>query len=160
MYHDNIDPDETVSARDMLSARLSLQWEFEDWRGKLDPSCLIIVGDDLNNLFVGSSNALRFRLILSIHYYRLVMLINAPVVVKVLSEALDAQLSGHNVDSLLEHAMPVLRHELGALQNLHQVICTILNFESVFLDQNDAWWLCNYTSECKQNSHGYYQIPC
>jgi len=149
MYHDNIDADESSSLQDMLSTRLSLQWVCENWRQKMDPSCLVIASHELSNLSAVSGNALRFRLVLSVHYYRLMLLINAPVMLKVLSEPLSTPLPGHEVGSLLEHAVPVLKHEFSILRDLHQVMCTILNFEDVFLDWNAAWWLCNYTSEYK-----------
>ncbi|KIX03160.1 uncharacterized protein Z518_06711 [Rhinocladiella mackenziei CBS 650.93] len=148
LYNDNVESDEPTRIQDIIAQRLSLQWELDGWRQHADPSCQVISGSELD---WGSpsfpSDNFRFRLVLSAHYYRAVMLINAPVIIHVLSETVHTQRPKQDSDLVSEHVVVIVRHDFKVVRELHQIIQTMSTYDERFLDQSNAWWLCNYTSQ-------------
>lgn len=151
MYYDNIDTNEPSSAEALISTRTTFQWQLEAWRRGVSPACRIMTGDGLST-DTASTDTERFRFVLSIHYYRAVLLLNAPALLAVLRETMDST-AADDWNSLLEHAVPIVRHEFSALRDLHQIMSATLAKGRSFLDQNNAWWLCNYTCKLEISSY-------
>jgi len=150
LYHDNIDTCEPIGAEALISTRTTFQWRLEEWRRGVNTGCRIMAGAELN-AETASNDIERFRFVLSIHYYRAVLLLNAPALLAIMRETMDSRAS-NDWTSLLEHAVPIVRHEFGALRDLHQVMSYTLARGHSFLDQNNAWWLCNYTCKLRNMS--------
>lgn len=142
VYHDNID-DEPVSARMLLASRSSIHWQLTSWREEAAKSFPILAQGDLVLTSSTISDSTRLRLILSIHFYRAVLLVNGPVILAVLRKTMCEELP-----DLLENIVPIVRHEFTTIRNLHYVLSTALSHPRGFLDQNAAWFLCNYTCMC------------
>ncbi|KAK5079948.1 hypothetical protein LTR70_009104 [Exophiala xenobiotica] len=143
MYHDNIDINEPSGAEALISTRTTFQWQLEAWRRGVNPAYHIMTGDGLIT-GTASTDTERFRFVLSIHYYRAVLILNAPALLAVLRETMDITVAD-DWKALLEHAVPIVRHEFSALRDLHGIMSATLAKGRSFLDQNNAWWLCNYT---------------
>lgn len=154
MYQDNIALDEPCNIHNLFNTRLQLQWQFESWRDKLGLECSLLTTDELDRNQSINGNSLRFRLNLSIHYYRVVLLMNGPVLIALMKETRYGS-QDRSAEVLLEQAVPIIRQHFGTLRDLHSVMKAVLSYDSTFLDQNNAWWLCNYTGQqsltCCQN---------
>lgn len=145
LYNDNIDIEEPISAQSILAKRLPIHWQLENWRRQLGAKYRIISNDELALASAALSDDDRFRLVLSVHYYRIAILVNGPALVHVLSETLHKLHSSEDCEMLLENVVPVIRNEFSALRDLHKTVSTVLSLDQSFLDSNGVWFLLNYT---------------
>lgn len=145
MYSDNIEIMESISAAELISARMPLQWQLQDWCRKVPVSCRVLTTDMLN-IDASAIGRSHFCLFLSIHYYRASLWLNAPALLA-LSRQTPEEINLDDQQSLLEHAVPIVRYEFSTLQILQKIMTITIGRGTVFLDENSVWWLCNYTCE-------------
>ena len=147
LYDHNIESNEELSTQDVLSARLQLSWELQKWRDASSSFVTILSDEPLLEWTLTSFDTIRFQIILSIFYYRTVLLINAPVLVRVLDKALRDQNNLEEFKLLLESAIPAIETDFFAAQQLQRIIQELATSSDQFIDRNALWYVCNYTSE-------------
>lgn len=164
MYEDNIETENSLSVWDLMKSRLKLFQDFEQWRHGLDPSFAPLHDDTLKGVLVSNSNISHFRLALSIHYFRALMLLNGPVLTKLLDCAVSESVSEAESQMLFEQCIPVIRHETSLLQDAHKVLFVSSTKGESFLDQSNAWWLCNHAGKWDLHHNDvfvdFHQLQC
>lgn len=146
LYTDNIEPESPTSLQDMLAKRLPLVWELENWRQGLDNSFEIISAFGFKrSVQLLQPDTLRFQLVLSASYYRVMMLVDAPILVQFLSESVNGHKLQGDSDLMSDHIVPIVKHGFRTARELHHVIKIMSTNDEMFLDQTATWWMCSYT---------------
>ncbi|KAH7030054.1 fungal-specific transcription factor domain-containing protein [Macrophomina phaseolina] len=146
LYDHNIGTSGGMSLQATVIQRLQLLSKLDDWRRQSSPFFDILKTTELGTCSPPSYESNRFQILLSIQYYKTVLLINSAVLaVLVYGTSTGAPHESHN--SLpLEYTMPVIREDFTAARNLDRIIHCITTRGGSFLDSNATWWTCNYTS--------------
>lgn len=144
LYEDNIERGEIPDVWVALNSRLLLLQRLEQWRCGLDQSLLLVDPSEPGNSSETTNASFRFRLSLSIHYYRASLLLNGSVMTNLLELVVNENLTGKQ-STLLDQCIPLIKHELLALQNTHKVFCLVLRQGESFINQNNMWWTCSHT---------------
>ncbi|KAL2292562.1 hypothetical protein FJTKL_09510 [Diaporthe vaccinii] len=146
LYDYNIDGLSHRSPREVMTARLDLAMQLDEWCQNLGHSMQVL---QHFNTIVWSPETLdlmRWSIILSIHYYFNSLLINAPILTIALAETqkhwpLDAP------SSMLQDATKhVLRSDFDAAKKLQTLIHGLHSFGGPFIHSNAVWFLCNYST--------------
>ncbi|KAF1922260.1 uncharacterized protein M421DRAFT_379949 [Didymella exigua CBS 183.55] len=145
MYQHNIEREESLSTWTLLATRLKLFHLFEEWNRKLDPGLELITPQEVSTILSSQRVEDRFRLSLTMHYYRALILLNGPVLTQVLDIAIGSSHTNAEAVPFVEHCLPTLRSDFVALENMHQIL-SVLSQSEDFLNQNNMWWLCNHAS--------------
>lgn len=147
MYDYNIESLAEISTQELLGGRLQLSWELEKWRESTSSFVNIISDVHLAQWMSTSYDAIRFQICLSIFYYRTVLLVNAPLLLRVLNEALKDGHDDKEFMLLLESAIPAFKTDFLAAQQLQRIIEAIATCSEQFIERNALWYICNYTSK-------------
>jgi len=107
---------------------------------------------DLSELSSSTSDAVRFQIMLSLHYYRVSLLINEPILTRILSAIIDSQTNEREIAMILDDALPAAKNDYIAAKCLQAIINSICVQLEPFLNRNGAWWICNYTSKGSDTS--------
>lgn len=146
LYNDNIEPETPTSLQDMIAQRLPLVWELEKWRQSLDTSFEIVSGFNFKrSAQLLQPDTLRFQLVLSASYYRVMMLVDAPILVQFLGESVNGHKMQGDSDLMSDHIVPMVKHGFRTARELHHVIKIMSTNDEMFLDQTVTWWMCSYT---------------
>lgn len=145
MYEENIEREEPMSIWTLLSSRLQSFRQFEEWRCSLDHRVRPLTGEELDTLLTTQSDITWFRLSLSIHWYRALVILNGPVLTRLLDLAVNDSRLGDDANTIFDQCAPIVKHEFTILHNLQDCLSAVLARGDGFIDQNNAWWLCNHT---------------
>lgn len=148
LYNNNNDILEQRRAQELLQIRNKLVQRLQSWRETILEFGGLIPNSELQALGNGFFDVHRFRVLLSVHYYRLSMLMNWPVIITFLENIVEDQNICY-LDLSLSWAdfLPVINNDWQAVEELGAVIRSITVAPGFFLHSNAAWFICNYT--CK-----------
>jgi len=135
MSYPNID---TIVVR-----RLELQLDLERWRMSSERTWRILTGPELRGKPKNSLEALRFEILLSIHYYRTLMLINRPLITSILKCWITD--SEPVPETMVETVLPVLQIDFTAAKQLATIVQAVVASGGGFLHRYGAWFLANYS---------------
>jgi hypothetical protein len=154
LYNHNIDSVSEDSLHDLISKRLQLAWQLKEWRQSLSSTFSIVPAAELTNMSSALLEAKRFQVLLSIRYYRILLLIDCPLLTAFLNLVTEARKNEIDFDFLLEAVTPVVKNDLVAANELREIIHTVTLNAETFLDRNAAWFMCNYASklECPKRT--------
>jgi hypothetical protein len=142
LYDHNIDT--TYSAIDkILVRRLELQLDLERWRMSSAIAWRLLTVPELHGKPRNSFEAMRFDILLSLHYYRTRMLINRPVITSILKSWITD--SEPVPETVVEVVLPVLQNDFTAAKELAGIIQVVQNSGGRFLHHYGAWFLANYS---------------
>ena len=144
----NFESAEALDIQEIIPRRLRLSYQLEKWRQDISPFCTILSEHDLGLLSPSTNDAVRFQIMLSIHYYRVALLINGPVLTRILAESFDGKRNERRFVLILDDALPAVKNDYLAAKCLQTIIHSLCTQMEPFLNRNGAWWICNYTSEC------------
>jgi hypothetical protein len=147
LYDHNIEPLGPLNLQELVTKRLQFSWQLDKWRESLSSTSDVISASELKESVSASYDAKRFQILLSIQYYRLLLLVNFPLLTAFLSLVIKERKSEREFTFLLEAAVPVVKNDLMAANELRGIIHAITTCVKPFLDRNAAWWTCNYTSK-------------
>lgn len=147
MYGYNIETHTEMPTSELLVGRLQLSWELEKWRENTSSFPGILSDAQLAQRSPTSYDSIRFQLSLSIFYYQTLLLVNAPLLIRVLNEALKDRHNDRDFMLLLESAIPAIKTDLLSAQQLQRIIEAIAMNSEQFVDRNALWYICNYTSK-------------
>jgi hypothetical protein len=158
LYNDNAEGPQLTDIYKLTIKRLQISGRLEEWRQTLSSmGGLVSTSELIPDASVIPDTALRLRILLTIQYYRIYMLINYPVLAAVLEQLLKAQNSEDEraVAFLRETTIPVVKSDWLAAKELCRIIHAVSTAtSSPFLDPSTDWWTCNYTSESFSPSWG------
>lgn len=148
LYDCNIDGQCRLSSREVMTKRLDLSIQIDEWCRNLDSSMQIL--QDINTAvwLLETLESERWSIILSTHYHFTNLLINAPVLTMALAEISRHSESpmGVPTSTLHESAKKVLRDDFESAKRLQNIVQYLCSLEGPFLHCNAIWFICNYSS--------------
>lgn len=89
----------------------------------------------------------RHAVLLSLYYYRVTVLVNAPLLLALLRHVSTPAADPIDSGVHAKVAVSILQTYLQTINDFHNLLCAILRIQRSFLRRNAVWWLCNYMSE-------------
>lgn len=183
IYGSNIGGLSELEPREFVSRTMDLVFQLQAWRASIQPSSFSIwpppeneQSDSMYNWSTSKFQSERYSLCLSVYYYKTMMIVCAPLLMRVLEEVTDSAGSSssgsHGVHGatignnhnrshstkpmqapatpssslLLEMAVPVLRKELHAVAAYQRIATSLMHRNPSFFKINAIWWVCNFNS--------------
>lgn len=84
----------------------------------------------------------KYEALLSIHYYRTVLLVNGPLLSSVLERS--ALPDSDDSDILQDVSVSMLKRDFAATKELSEMLSFISRGNPAFFGCNAIWWMCNY----------------
>lgn len=165
LYHNNVGCAGTTTDLTSLTCHvLQLQENLDTWKNKLDPSLHLI---DFHHPLpqVGSTNRLngKFRVVLTLRYHNLNILLHRPILSLALSMLRDNDSDTASSLSALSSAVirAVVESSIQSAMQIIDLVHTIMHAEGIQRDLLGAWWFALYYSEssprsfscCGRNGH-------
>ncbi|KAK7414051.1 hypothetical protein QQX98_007083 [Neonectria punicea] len=120
--------------------------KLEQWRGHNTHFAILNSKSDIDSWSPETFQAQAHVLLLSIYYYRNIMLVSAPILMATLEQVTN-HASGDDAPSMLKDiSASVLRRDWKAIQEFQRILSAILRRSRVFLKGNAVWWVCNFTA--------------
>ncbi|KAK5046124.1 hypothetical protein LTR84_008581 [Exophiala bonariae] len=142
LYDHNIDSAKS-SIDNLLVRRLELQLELERWRISTAGSWKLLTGAELHGKPKSTYESLRFEILLSIHYYRTLMLINRPLITSILKSWItELSLVPETTTAVV---LPIVQNDFTAAKELVGIVQAIESSGTSFLHRYGAWFLANYS---------------
>lgn len=159
LYDFNIDDPHRRSSREIMTARLDLVMELDEWSQKLHyPMTVLEYSPDiwerlpLTSWHWDPESSIRWNIILSTYYYFSKLLVNAPVLTMALAEA-QRFWPRHIYSSMLrEFFIQVFRDDFESAKNLQKLVHGMNSHGRLFIQEHALWFLCNYSST-------FYRFP-
>ncbi|CZR63519.1 uncharacterized protein PAC_13416 [Phialocephala subalpina] len=146
LYDYNIESLTPFTLDELIIKRIQLSSMLEQWReNSSSSSCHILAETDFGKWTLSSYSTNRFNILLSIQYYAMILLINGPILARLLQEGVQSRQHGRETMLLLETMIPMIKNDLSAAKELRELIHIAVTCSETFLDFNGAWWMCNYT---------------
>jgi hypothetical protein len=145
MYDFNISSANRLEYDDLVAKTLNLSRRIDSWRKSCSPFQVPL--KDPNSRVSVSSNfgPEKYEVLLSIHYYRAILLVNEPLLIGALERS--APSNGHSPGILQDVATSLLIRDFAAAKELSEILSCIVRFDFAFLRRNAIWWICNYGGE-------------
>jgi hypothetical protein len=139
----NIDTSCHISIESLVGKTLELSLRLERWRNDALPFTIVTSETDMDSWSAGMFNAQRKTILLSICYYRTVLLIHGTLLLTVLEIATSTSHIG--LPPVLQDAVrSLLRSDFDAVREFGNLIRALLSHNPAFFKRNAAWWTCNY----------------
>ncbi|KAI1027023.1 hypothetical protein LB504_008086 [Fusarium proliferatum] len=141
----NIDPSSSLNAEELLGKTLELSLRLEKWRSSTSPGCILESDVNYSPWTEGDFEAQRNTILLSIFYYRTVLLVHGCLLMSILEAA--TRKGQQAVSGVLKNtAASLLKDDLTALNNFCHLIRGLLAYSPAFFKSNAIWWTCNYAA--------------
>ena len=146
MYNHNVEVSEQRSLPDLIRDYNELFRRLQQWRETVSQFGGLVSTAELGDRVDGSFEALRLRILLSIHYYRLFLMTSWPIVIAFANVLVEGVAGTHPGRSLSwEEYKPVANADWFAARELCAMTHAITTAAEPFLHSNAAWYTCNYT---------------
>ncbi|CAN9242268.1 unnamed protein product [Alternaria alternata] len=143
VYQHNIGREISLSTWSLLALRLQLYQRFEEWRQQLDPRLRLITPQEICTVLTSQIEENRFRITLTVHYYRALIMLNGPVIKNLLDIVVNSSRADEADESLFEQCVPTIKSDLVVLENLNHILCIISQSEE-FMNHNNVQWISNH----------------
>ncbi|KAK5307897.1 hypothetical protein LTR99_000869 [Exophiala xenobiotica] len=144
MYNHNVEIPEQRSLPDLIRDSHELFRRLQEWREAISPFGDLVSSAELADID-GSYEVLRLRILLSLHYYRLFLMMSWPIIIAFANALLDGVAEIHPGQSLSwEEYTPVASADWFAVRELCAMTHAITRATEPFLHSNAAWYTCNY----------------
>lgn len=150
VYQHNIRREISLSTWSLLALRLQLYQRFEEWRQQLDPRLRLITPQEICTVLTSRIEENRFRITLTVHYYRALIMLNGPVIKNLLDIVVNSSRADEADESLFEQSVPTIKSDLVVLENLNHILCIISQSEE-FMNHNNVRWISNHA--CKDRRY-------
>lgn len=141
VYNFNISASNHIDFDEVAAKTFDLSRKIDRWRQNCQP--FKIPNRDLKSCTTSMGmSAGKYEALLSIHYYRTVLLVNGPL----LSGVLERSALSHSDDSdiLQDVSVSMLRRDFAATKQLSEMLSFISRGNPAFFGCNAIWWMCNY----------------
>lgn len=146
LYDYNIDGPSRSSPREIMTARLDLTMELDEWCESLRQNIQVVRPNDPRGE-ARVSAASRWSIILSVHYYVTKLLINAPILSMALSEGQKLWLGNTSFSMIHKSAEEVLNDDFESAKELQHIIQETAGARIWGLGESPIWFICNYSSK-------------
>ncbi|KAL4970590.1 uncharacterized protein BDV14DRAFT_195274 [Aspergillus stella-maris] len=145
LYGGNLDLSETLKLQTLFSRWTDLSWHIGDWSDNLATIGGLV---SLSEFSAGSELRdvrLAVRVLLSIQYYRMRLLVNFPLVSRFLLARKEASNELANHSRLMQELPRIVHDDWGAARELCGMISALGQPNESFTSTYPAWYTCNYT---------------
>jgi len=143
VYGSNIDPSSSIKTEELLGKTLELSLRLEKWRGSTSPRSILEADVNFSSWTESDSEGQRNSILLSIFYYRTVLLVHGCLLMSILEVA--TRKDQQAVSGVLKNtAASLLKDDLTATNNFCHLIRGLLAYSPTFFKNNAIWWTCNY----------------
>lgn len=139
----NIDQTNRLIVDDLLGRTLELSLRLERWRRQVSSPSFIHTGIDFSTWSAGDFEAQQKTILLSIFYYRTVLLVHGTLLMSVLETSTRKNQDAVS-DVLRNTAECLLKDDLMVTNDFCHLIRGILAHRPSFFKRNAIWWTCNY----------------
>uniref|UniRef100_A0A0B7KKS7 Zn(2)-C6 fungal-type domain-containing protein n=1 Tax=Bionectria ochroleuca TaxID=29856 RepID=A0A0B7KKS7_BIOOC len=140
----NIDPSFRLEMPDLLGKTLELSLRLESWLNEQPPSTIITSETDVTNWTPTDFEVKTQGILLSIYYYRTMLLVHGPLLMTSLEKSTHSKKSGVPPGVHQNTISGLLQNDLRAVQDFGLLISGIMVQCPSFFKKNTAWWTCNY----------------
>ncbi|KAG4444378.1 hypothetical protein IFR05_000143 [Cadophora sp. M221] len=146
MYNYNVEAPEEEDFGDLVNKHNRLVELTQVWRERILPFGGVVSALELQGVVDGSFESLRLRILLTIHYHRISLMIHWPVVFNVLKTPIErpAQTPADRLNPRA-HFASVAKEAWLTTTELGGLIKALITSSESFLHSNAAWFTCNYT---------------
>lgn len=145
MYNFNISSANHTDYDDLVTKTLKLSRQIDTWRKSSSPFQVPVADSTTCASTSGSLGAEKYEVLLSIHYYRTVLLVNGPLLMGTLESV--ARCDGLVPDISQDVATSLLKRDFVATKELSKILSCIVQGDPAFFRRNASWWICNYGGE-------------
>ncbi|KAH7133718.1 fungal-specific transcription factor domain-containing protein [Dactylonectria macrodidyma] len=145
IYSANIGSNQMPPKDAMLKA-ISLFDQLEKWRDHNIHFPIITAAANVGSWSADTFQQEAHAVLLSMWYYRTVVLISTPVLMAILEQVTSSAAGGEMSGMLKDVAVSVLKRDWEAIREFHTILSTILRRARPFLKSNAIWWVCNFTA--------------
>ncbi|KAH7007465.1 fungal-specific transcription factor domain-containing protein, partial [Ilyonectria destructans] len=141
VYNFNISASNHIDFDEVAAKTFDLSRRMDRWRQSCQP--FKIPNRDLKSYTTSMGmGAGKYEALLSIHYYRTVLLVNGPL----LSSVLERSALSHSGDSdiLQDVSISMLKRDFAATKEFSEMLSFISRDNPAFFGCNAIWWMCNY----------------
>ncbi|RFN54496.1 c6 transcription factor [Fusarium flagelliforme] len=141
----NIDPSSSIKTDELLGKTLELSLRLEKWRGSTSPRSILEADVSFSSWTESDIEEQRNSILLSIFYYRTVLLVHGCLLMSILEVA--TRKDQQAVSGVLKNtAASLLKDDLVATNNFCHLIRGLLASSPTFFKSNAIWWTCNYAA--------------
>ncbi|UPK95844.1 hypothetical protein LCI18_006779 [Fusarium solani-melongenae] len=141
----NIDPSSSIKTDQLLGKTLELSLRLEKWRSSTSPRSILESDVNFSSWTESDIEAQRNSILLSIFYYRTVLLIHGCLLMSTLEAA--TRKDQQAVSGVLKNtAASLLKDDFTATNNFCHLIRGLLAYSPTFFKSNAIWWTCNYAA--------------
>lgn len=145
IYSSNIGATQ-MQPRDLTLKAIELQDQLERWRDHNAHFAILSSKSDLSSWSADMFQPEAHVILLSLFYYRTVMLVSTPVLMAVLEQVTNPA-SGSELSGMLRDvSASVLKRDWEAIRRFQKTLSAILRNARPFLKANAVWWVCNFTA--------------
>ncbi|PYH93843.1 hypothetical protein BO71DRAFT_430575 [Aspergillus ellipticus CBS 707.79] len=126
LYNSNIETDQRPDPGKLLSKRVELIWQLECWRDSLASVDGLVAMSDLDTLPVTKNDVFDVRIMLSIQYYRLLMVINFPIIALLLESLGERNENSCTLNQLRQAVVPVIQNDWNAVTQFRHIVQAIM----------------------------------
>ena len=158
IYDSNVSTSNHCSLNDLIAKTLNLSLRLEQWRDSKLEFGLIGSNLSFDSWSADTFAAERHSILVSVFYYRTVLLIHGSL----LMTALELATSGSQeiAPTLIQDTIrSLLKRDLLAVKDFHHLVRGLLSHDRPFFITNAIWWTCNYGGELSP-SKGYPNRLC
>ncbi|KPM42955.1 hypothetical protein AK830_g3642 [Neonectria ditissima] len=146
IYGSNIGSPAHMSPRDLTLKTAELLDKLEEWRGHNTHFPILTSKSDTDSWSADTIQSKAHVLLLSLYYYRNIMLISTPTLMSALEQVTNPTAGDDTSGMLKDISASVLRRDWVAIKQFQKILAAILRNSRVFLKGNAVWWVCNFTA--------------
>ncbi|KAL4909643.1 hypothetical protein BDW74DRAFT_165079 [Aspergillus multicolor] len=145
LYNGNLEQAEPPRIQTLISKRADLGWQIDEWSDSLDMVGGLISPSELTTPSEVTDGYVAARVLLSIQYYRIRMLINFPLITQFLLSGEATSLGPHTSNHFRQVLPQIVQDDRDAVRELCGIISALSNFNNGFTSKFAAWYACNYS---------------
>ncbi|KAH7137352.1 fungal-specific transcription factor domain-containing protein [Dactylonectria estremocensis] len=132
--------------KDATLKAISLFDQLEKWRDHNIHFPIITAATDVGSWSADTFQQEAHAVLLSLFYYRTVVLVGTPVLMAILEQVTSSAAGGDLSGMLKDVAASVLKRDWEAIREFQTLLSAILRRARPFLKSNAVWWVCNFTA--------------
>lgn len=146
LYDYNLDGPSRYLPREIMSARLDLTMQLDEWCESLQQRMQVVQPNDRRGEGRVSA-ASRWSIILSVHFYLTKLLINAPILSMALAEGQKLWPSSTPFSMIHKSVEEVLKADFESAKELQHIVQGTHGARIWSFGKNPIWFICNYSSK-------------
>ena len=146
LYDSNISTSNQLRLEDVVSRTLELSMKLDQWRSNKASVQIISTDVDFSSWNPQSWKTRRYDILMSIFYYRTILLIHGSLIMTVL-ETVTRDGCDAMSRTIQDTVKLLLKNDYLAATGMLHILTGILQYQQSFLKSNAIWWTSNYAGK-------------